>query len=68
VSRGGRQTWGQGIAIGTTVIAGNRADQLGEGFLIAQLLALANAIRHGERCKRNGHNAMIAERMEIIME
>lgn len=45
------RTWGQGLAIGTPVIARNRADQLGQGLLIAQLLALADAIRHGGRIK-----------------
>lgn len=49
VARG--RTWGRGLAVGAAVISRNRADQLGQSFLIAQLLALANAIRHGERVK-----------------
>jgi hypothetical protein len=54
-----QRTWGQGVTVGTTVIAGNCADQLGESFLIAQLLALANAIWHDEGVTgMNGHNTM----------
>jgi len=55
-------SWGQGVAIGTAVIAGHRADQVGEGFLIAQLLALANATGHGEGVK--GMDAMQILRSE----
>lgn len=50
-SRVGERTWGRGLAVRTAVISRNRADQFGQRFLIAQLLALANAIRHGERSK-----------------
>lgn len=49
VTRG--QTWGQGIAIGTSVIARNGADQLRQGLFIPLLLALADpidAVWHGE--------------------
>lgn len=54
VLNGGRvreRTWGRGLAVGAAVISRNRADQLSQSFLIAQLLALANAIRHGEGVK-----------------
>lgn len=45
---GKRRTWGQGITIGTPVIARDGPDQLGQGLLIAQLLTLTDAIRHDE--------------------
>jgi hypothetical protein len=45
---GKRRTWGQGITIGTPVIAWDGPDQLGQGLLIALLLALTDATRHDE--------------------
>lgn len=38
----GERTWGQGIAIGTSVIARNSPDQLRKGLFIPRLLALAD--------------------------
>jgi hypothetical protein len=38
----GERTWGQGIAIGTSVIARNGPDQLRKGLFIPRLLALAD--------------------------
>lgn len=56
-------TWGQGVTIGTTVIAGDCPDQLGEGLFVTQLLPLTDAIGHGERGNKemNGHNTRIVE-------
>lgn len=46
---GTRQTWGRGITIGAPVIARNRPDQLGQGFFMAHLLALAHNVWHCEK-------------------
>lgn len=42
----GGQTWGRGIAIGTSVVTRNGPDQFRKGLFIPRLLALAEARRH----------------------